>query len=199
MEQVPISWIEHYAYCPRQWGLIALEAVFDDNELTARGHIVHRVADLPGGVTRPGVRIERALPLWSSRLGLHGKADVVEFRSGVPFPVEYKAGSRAERPAILQLAAQAVCLEEMFDVEVGAGAIYLAAKRDRVVVELTSEIRRDVEATVREIRVALAASRVGIPADDARCGRCSLRQRCVPHLAHNRRRVSALVPGTYRP
>ena len=44
---------------------------------------------------RRGLRIERALPLWSDALGLIGKADVVEFEvDGTPYPVEYKHGSR---------------------------------------------------------------------------------------------------------
>ena len=105
---------------------------FDDNEWTVRGHLTHRVVDQPGGVSRSGVRTERALPLWSDELGLNGKADVVEFRGRDAYPVEYKAGKRVERPAVLQLAAQAVCLEEMFGIAVPVGALYLAALRERV-------------------------------------------------------------------
>ena len=198
LEQMSISWIEHFAYCERQWGLISIEQVFDDNESTVRGHLTHRFVDTPGGVSRPGVRAERALPLWSNRLGLYGKADLVEFRGDVVFPVEYKSGRRAERPAVLQLAAQALCLEEMLGVQVPEGAIYLAATRDRVTFEITEDVRQDLEQTVDRLRCAHRAGRLGEPVDDARCGLCSLRDRCLPSLVRHPQRVRTLAAGTYR-
>jgi CRISPR-associated exonuclease Cas4 len=73
----------------------------------------------PASETAKGVRVERALPLWHDALGLVGKSDVVEFLAGgVPYPVEYKHGSRNKAADIaacddIQLAAQAMCLEAM--------------------------------------------------------------------------------------
>ena len=198
LEQLPISWIEHFAYCPRQWGLIVVERVFDDNEWTVRGHLTHRVVDQPGGVSRSGVRTERALPLWSDRLGLTGKADVVEFRGAKIFPVEYKAGKRIERPAVLQLAAQALCLAEMFDTSVPAGALYLAALRERVPVEISPSIRDDLSRTVDQLRAAYSAGRLGDSVDDKRCKLCSLRDRCLPQLTKHRQSVAMLAASTYR-
>ena len=94
-DPITLSALQHWAYCPRQCGLIHLEQAFDDNLHTLRGQAVHATVDQPGVEVRAGLRIERALPLWSDALGLIGKADVVEFEpDGTPYPVEYKHGSR---------------------------------------------------------------------------------------------------------
>jgi uncharacterized protein (DUF433 family) len=112
-DPIPLSALQHWCYCPRQCALIHVEQVFADNLHTLRGQAVHRQVDQPGVETRAGLRVERALPVWSDRLGLIGKADVVEFEAdGTPYPVEYKHGSRNKAPWIaacddLQLAAQA--------------------------------------------------------------------------------------------
>src|SRR5438094_7747928 len=91
---IPISAIEHYSYCPRQCALIHIEQTFDENIYTLRGNLAHERVDQV--ITRydDTVRIERALPLWSRRLGLTGRADVVEFHDSIPYPVEYKLGKR---------------------------------------------------------------------------------------------------------
>ena len=114
-EALPLSALQHWAYCPRQCGLIHLEQAFDDNLHTQRGNAVHAQVDRPGFDLRRGLRVERALPLFSDRLGLVGKADTVEFEpDGTPYPVEYKHGRKREkRHDDIQLAAQAMCLEEM--------------------------------------------------------------------------------------
>ena len=90
-EQIPLSALQHWHYCPRQCGLIHLEQVFDENIYTLRGQALHAKVDQPSVETAKGVRVERALPLWHDALGLVGKSDVVEFLTGgVPYPVEYK-------------------------------------------------------------------------------------------------------------
>ena len=114
LEPITLSALQHWAYCPRQCGLIHLEQAFDDNLHTLRGQAEHARVDKPGVQSAKGVRVERALPLWHDALGLMGKSDVVEFLpDGTPYPVEYKHGSRHKAPAIaacddLQLAAQAL-------------------------------------------------------------------------------------------
>jgi len=118
MEQddfVMLSALEHYSYCPRQCALIHEEQSFAENLHTTRGNAVHSLVDLAGYELRAGVRIERALPLVCERLGLIGKADIVEFLpDSTPYPVEYKHGPRRQRTHDdIQLAAQALCLEEM--------------------------------------------------------------------------------------
>ncbi|MHB1201243.1 MAG: CRISPR-associated protein Cas4, partial [Polaromonas sp.] len=134
-EQISLSALQHWHYCPRQCGLIHLEQVFDENVHTLRGQAVHAKVDKPGVETAKGVRVERAMPLWHDELGLVGKADVVEFLpGGVPYPVEYKHGSRNKAADIaacddLQLAAQAMCLDAMLGKTVDEGAIYYATSK----------------------------------------------------------------------
>ena len=186
-DPVPLSALQHWAYCPRQCGLIHLEQAFDDNLHTQRGNAVHALVDQPGMELRKGLRIERALPVWSDQLGLIGKADVVEFEpDGTPYPVEYKHGSRHKAAAIaacddIQLAAQALCLEEMTGRPVSEGALYYASSRRRRVVCIDAALRATVVATATTVREALAQSRLPAPTTDVqRCKACSLRDRCQP-------------------
>jgi len=184
---LPLSALQHWAYCPRQCGLIHLEQAFDDNLHTQRGQALHKQVDQPGVEERKGLRIERALPVWSDALALIGKADVVEFEpDGTPYPVEYKHGSRHKAADIaacddLQLAAQAMCLESMTGRAVSEGALYYASSRRRRIVPITPELRAQVVETALAVRAMLAAGRLPPPTQDARrCKGCSLRERCQP-------------------
>ncbi len=125
-DYILISALQHYVYCPRQCALIHIEQTFEENLFTLRGQRLHERVNVPEYELIEGVRVERALPLWCHRLELTGVADVVEFTAdGTPYPVEYKSGPRKPRDADdVQLCAQAVCLEEMFNCPVPAGAIF---------------------------------------------------------------------------
>ena len=179
---IAISALQHYAYCPRQCALIHVEQVFDDNVYTARGQAVHRLVDTPGYEIKAGVKVERSLPLWSDRLGLIGKADVVEFHpGGGVFPVEFKHGRKREKiHDDIQLAAQAMCLEEMLNVTVPLGAIYHASSHRRREVAITSGLRDAVEATVNAVRQMMDARALPPPVNDERCRACSLIEACQP-------------------
>ena len=186
-DPVPLSALQHWAYCPRQCGLIHLEQAFDDNLHTLRGQAVHAQVDQPGVELRRGLRVERALPVWSDQLGLIGKADIVEFEpDGTPFPVEYKHGGRHKAPEIaacddLQLAAQALCLQEMTGRAVTAGALYYASSRRRRVVDIDVELLARVPAAASAVRAMLASGRLPPPTEDPRrCRGCSLHDRCQP-------------------
>lgn len=184
---VPISALEHYVYCPRQCALIHVEQTFDENIFTLRGRRVHERVDTPGDLAQHGVRVERALPLWSERLGLVGQADVVEFLpDGTPYPVEYKAGPRLARKADeVQLCAQAMYLEEMLGRTVLKGALYYYSSRRRREIEFTSELRRDVERVAHEVRELLNQINLPPPAADRRCKHCSLLDACLPFALMN--------------
>lgn len=186
-EPLPVSALQHWAYCPRQCGLIHLEQAFDENLHTLRGRAVHAAVDAPGVEIRAGLRVERALPLWSDRLGLIGRADVVEFEpDGAPHPVEYKHGSRHKAADIavcddLQLAAQAMCIEEMTGRAVRGGSLYYASSRRRRAVVVDVALRHRVEQAAVQVREMLATGRLPAPtADRRRCHGCSLRDRCQP-------------------
>jgi CRISPR-associated exonuclease Cas4 len=193
-EKVPLSALQHWRYCPRQCGLIHLEQVFDENIYTLRGQALHAKVDQPGVETAKGVRVERALPLWHDALGLLGKSDVVEFLAGgVPYPVEYKHGSRNKAADIaacddLQLAAQALCLQAMTGKTVNEGAIYYATSKRRRIVEITDQLRADVAQTADAIRQMLTDAELPPPlcSEQAakRCKACSLQERCQPQATH---------------
>lgn len=200
-DPIPISALQHWRYCPRQCALIHVEQAFDDNIHTARGHAVHATVDRVGEETRSGVRTVRALPLWSERLGLIGRADVVEFlHDGTPYPVEYKQGRR-RRHAFdeLQLAAQALCLEEMTGHAVPEGALFYAgsAKRSRVLID--ENLRREVERVVSDVRACLVSGQMPPPVNDERCTECSLRDRCQPEAMADRERLRVLRVRLFEP
>ena len=186
LDPIPLSALQHWAYCPRQCALIHVEQVFEENLFTQRGQALHKRVDDPGFELRDGLRIERALPLFCDRLGLVGKADVVEFMpDGTPYPVEYKHGSRHKRADIaacddLQLAAQALCLEEMFGKPVMEGALYYASSRRRRIVAVEADLRAKVESTVTAVRGVLQSCEMPPPLNDDHCRACSLRDLCQP-------------------
>jgi CRISPR-associated exonuclease Cas4 len=186
LDPIPLSALQHWAYCPRQCALIHVEQVFEENIFTQRGQALHTRVDDPGFELRAGLRIERALPLFCDRLGLVGKADVVEFLpDGTPYPVEYKHGSRHKRADIaacddLQLSAQAICLEEMFGKPVPEGALYYASSRRRRVVAINAELREKVVSTATAIRQLLQSGEMPPPLYDDHCRACSLRDLCQP-------------------
>ncbi|MCY3617218.1 MAG: CRISPR-associated protein Cas4 [Acidimicrobiaceae bacterium] len=197
---VPISAIEHYSYCPRQCALIHVEQTFEENVYTIRGHLAHRRVDAGEVETRPGIRVLRGIPLWSESLGLRGKADVVELRSGKPpFPVEYKVGRRRPPHADLQLCAQAICLEEMLGTEVPGGAIYSHVERRRYAVSFNSALRERTAALVEEIRMQLRHQLLPKAANDARCPPCSLVHACLPHVSAKPARLRGLQGALFRP
>ncbi len=196
---VLISALEHWSYCPRQCALIHLEQTYDENLYTLRGNRAHRLAHEEGVATERGVRVARGVPLWSDRLGLIGKADVVEWHGETPYPVEYKAGSRRTwGHEALQLCAQAVCLEEMLGLSVPAGAIYYHGSRQRREVELDSALRERLEEAIVTVRNLLAGTRLPEALHDARCPKCSLFDACLPDLSANPARVRGLHGALFR-
>ena len=204
-DPLPLSALQHWSYCPRQCALIHVEQVFEDNLFTQRGQALHKRVDDPGFEVRDGLRVERALPLFCDRLGLVGKSDVVEFLpDGTPYPVEYKHGSRHKRADIaacddLQLAAQALCLEEMFCRPVPEGALYYAISRRRRIVAVDTDLRAKVESAVSEVRRLLAAAVLPPPLNDDHCRACSLRDLCQPEAVARSLERSAVLDSLFEP
>jgi CRISPR-associated exonuclease Cas4 len=183
---VSLSTLNQYSYCPRRCYLIHAEGEFTDNVHTLRGTHEHERVDLERHEMSVGVRVEYALPVWNRRLGLTGKCDVVEFHpSGIVYPVEYKHGKRRRwMNDDLQLAAQAICLEEMLGIAVPRGAIYHQQSRRRREVEINDGLRQAVETATLEIHRLLATRKLPPPVEDRRrCPECSLRDICQPELA----------------
>lgn len=181
-DYVMISALQHYAYCPRQCALIHVEQTFEENLYTLRGQRVHEKVNTPGHELIEGIRVERALPLWSHQLGLTGIADVVEFLAdGTPYPIEYKSGPRKPRDADdIQLCAQAMCLEEMFQCSVPTGAIFYHASKRRRAVTFDQELRSLIVEITQAVRQLLTDDKIPPPVVDQRCGDCSLLDSCMP-------------------
>ena len=200
-DPVPLSALQHWIYCPRQCGLIHLEQQFEDNVHTARGQAVHHLVDTPGYEVKRGVRVERALPLWSDRFGLIGKADLVEFHpDGRIYPVEFKHGRKRGRiHDDIQLAAQAMCLEDMLGRPVPQGAIYHASSHRRREVDITEDLRALVRETADAIRAMLASGILPPPVNDARCRECSLREICQPELLAQQTQMDRLKQHLFLP
>ena len=202
-ELLPLSALQHLAFCARQCALIHVEGLWGENLLTAQGRVLHERVDLGGGEVRRGVRVEFGLALRSLRLGLAGKADCVEFRAGagagppVPCPVEYKRGKPKEHDAdLVQLCAQALCLEEMLGCAVPEGALFYAKPRRRSVVRFDAALRGRVEELAAALHALVAAGETPPPEFGKKCRACSLAQVCLPRTCGGRTgRAAAYVAG----
>jgi CRISPR-associated exonuclease Cas4 len=187
---VMISALEHYSYCPRQCALIHMEQTFNENIYTMRGRRVHETVDRALPEIREGVKIERGLPLWSGRLGLVGRADVVEFHGEIPYPVEYKVGPRRPwKHAEIQVCAQALCLEEMMGCPVPRGAVYHHGSRRRKELVFDEGLREQVEEMVEAVRRTTKASPLPLVLNDRRCDNCSLIDSCLPSVIAEKRKL----------
>ena len=209
---IPLSALQHLLYCERQCALIHVEQLWAENSLTVEGRHLHQKADKGKGQARAGLRVTRALPLRSLRLGLIGKADVVEFRggsdegtkrrsdegeasgaasAGIPYPIEYKRGRPKSHDADrVQLCAQALCLEEMLGVAVPAGALFYGRTRRRVEVVFDAPLRQLTEETARRVHELFTSRRTPPAVRDKKCERCSLRHLCLPEAMSRREPAS---------
>lgn len=186
IDALAISGLQHLAFCPRQWGLIHLEQAWAENRLTAEGRILHERTDLPGQQRRCNVRIVRGMQLEHRRLRMTGTADVVEFRPA-PFPVEYKRGKRKPNDCdLVQLCAQALCLEEMLQQAVPGGAIFYGEPRRRLDVAFTPELRQRTEQLALEMHRLYAARITPMAQPGLHCRNCSLVDVCLPSVTDRR-------------
>ncbi|PKL57001.1 MAG: CRISPR-associated protein Cas4 [Methanomicrobiales archaeon HGW-Methanomicrobiales-6] len=196
-ELLALSGIQHFCFCRRQWALIHVERQWEENLRTVEGHLVHKRVDDPYFTeSRGDVVISRAFPLASYTLGLYGVADVVEYirsENGLSLPgheglwtmrpVEYKRGKpKIDERDEVQLCAQAMCLEEMFNVHIDRGDFYYNEIRRRVPLLLSAELRDKVRLLSEEMHV-LFRKGVTPPAEvSKKCNLCSLQNVCMPKL-----------------
>ncbi|MBQ0721360.1 MAG: CRISPR-associated protein Cas4 [Gammaproteobacteria bacterium] len=199
---IMISALQHYSYCPRQCALIHQEQTFTENVYTLRGQRVHKRVDEPGTSIEDGIQIERALPLQHKGLGLIGKADVVEvLADGSYCPVEYKHGpKRKKQHDDIQVAAQAMCLEEMTGKPVPMGVIYHYSSRRRREVPIDAALRQRVKETVLAVRQLLTSDKLPPPVTDPKlCKACSLYEVCQPVLLSSHGRLEKLAKNLFHP
>jgi len=196
-ELLPLSGIQHFVFCRRQWALIHVERQWQENRLTVEGKLLHKRADDPFfSEKRKGVITARAVPVASYSLGFTGICDVVEFTvspEGVqlpgrdemylPAPVEYKRGKEKRNHSDeAQLCAQAICLEEMLAVSIPVGYLYYGKTRQRVAVELTSELRELVYKNAAEMHTLFKRGYTPRVKPSKACRSCSLEDICLPKL-----------------
>lgn len=214
-ESIPISALQHFLFCPRQCALIHVEGLWAENRLTVEGSRLHRRAHAdelgPRGArraeSRPGVRVTRGLSLVCDALGIHGKADVVEFHdppresaqpglpepspvSPIPFPIEYKRGRPKKHDADrVQLCAQALCLEEMLKLPPGGvplGAIFYGQTRRRLDVAFDDALRARTLDTIERCRAMIESGQTPRAVREEKCDRCSLVNLCLPVVTQER-------------
>jgi len=184
-ETLMLSALQHYAYCPRQFALIHVEQVWEDNRFTAEGNLLHERVDSGVSEQRRNIRFERGVLLESRLYQLKGKMDLLEIEQGDPpryFPVEYKRGKpKVEDWDRIQICAQALCLEEMRDVVINEAALWYCEVRRRETVVLDESLRRTTRETIEDAHKLLASCKTPMPVvDKKRCRACSLRNLCTP-------------------
>src|SRR3989339_2287804 len=183
---IQLSALQHFMFCERQCALIHIEQLWSENLFTAEGRIMHDKVDTANRESRGSIRIEYGVPMRSLRLGLIGKADVVEFHrkndgTWLPFPVEYKRGKpKADDCDKVQLCAQAICLEEMLSTSIPAGALFYGQTRRRLDVVFDEALRHETEEAACRARDLIASGRTPPPVYEKRCESCSLMADCLP-------------------
>lgn len=197
-ELLSISALSHLMFCERRCALIHIEWLWAENSLTLEGRHLHAKADSGKTDSRGGLRTARGLPLRSFHLGLIGKADLVEFHPSpagdTPFPVEYKRGKpKKDGSDLVQLCAQALCLEEMLQIAVPAGAIFYGRTRRRMEVMFDEPLRHLTLNTIRRLHELIASRRTPSAHREKKCERCSLRFLCMPDVLDGSESASRYV------
>ncbi|MGI6562827.1 MAG: CRISPR-associated protein Cas4 [Clostridia bacterium] len=200
-DYLQLSGIQHFAFCRRQWALIYIENMWTENVYTIEGHIFHESAH--GGKLsekRKGLIISRGMPVSSSKLGITGICDVVEFHevdNGItlhgrrgkykPVIIEYKKGRPKKHNADrLQLCAQAMCLEEMLACTINEGYMFYGEIKHREDVIFTSELKNEVCSIVEEMHMLMQRKHTPRVKTGNKCKSCSLANLCLPVLNENK-------------
>lgn len=250
---LPLSGIQHFAFCRRQWALIHIEQAWSENIFTMQGALMHeRVHDEELRERRGDLIIIRGLRVHSWSLGLTGICDAVEFHrannigaknihttsspcvhndsqplgetksegpiwpknsanycetindgstapfstatplngeSGLwcPIPIEYKKGkSKIDDIDRLQLCAQAICLEEMLQVDIPQGYLYYDTTKSRERVPFDNDLRTQLNDISHEMHAYYARQYTPRVKPFAACRSCSLADLCIPKMPQAR-------------
>ncbi|MDD1772299.1 MAG: CRISPR-associated protein Cas4 [Methanomassiliicoccales archaeon] len=187
-ELLSLSGIQHFFFCKRQWALIHVEQSWQENKRTAEGRVVHKIVDDPDfHEVRNGIRTLRSVKVASKRLGLFGICDQIDVSEGAEGmsmqPVEYKVGKpKSDDRDRVQLCAQCICLEEMYNTHISTAFLYYHDTRRRNEVEMTEDLRNITERTAEEMRALYEEGVTPPPVKSRRCDNCSLIDICVPEL-----------------
>jgi CRISPR-associated exonuclease Cas4 len=201
-DMLMLSGIQHFRFCPRQWALIHIEQQWDDNHLTVEGKIMHKRADDPFYRQKCGDYISlRSVSIASHELGFYGITDVVELHPAeddknvithphypglwTPYPVEYKHG-RPKRNEVdeIQLATQAMCLEELYGIRIGYGALFYGETQHRIEISITEELRDIVRSCAKQMHDIFRIGKIPEITAGKYCGKCSLKNICMPETVN---------------
>ena len=196
-----LSGIQHYMFCPRQWALIHIEQQWADNRLTTEGQLLHKNVDNPFYRQKNGDTITlRSLHIASKRLGLYGITDAVELIPSdspedsithnrypgywKPYPVEYKRGhSKPDERDEVQLAAQAMCLEEMYGINIPYGALYYDEVKHRETIAISEGLRKTTQQCAKQMHDIFKSGIMPKPVKASHCRNCSLKDICMPEMS----------------
>ncbi len=197
-----LSGIQHFAFCRRQWAMIHIEQQWKENDRTTAGELMHKKAHEEGAFEKRGnLLIARGMRISSRELGMSGQCDVVEFHrdeNGINLfgyegqwdivPVEYKRGRPKENQADeLQLCAQAICLEEMFQAKIPRGYLFYGENRRRTEVAFLEELRGEVFRYSKEMHDLFGRGNTPKAKPTKQCSACSLMDLCLPKLQKTER------------
>ncbi|QTA93777.1 CRISPR-associated protein Cas4 [Desulfonema magnum] len=194
-----LSALQHIIFCERQCALIHIEQVWAENLFTAEGKILHERVDSGESESRGRVKIEYALPIRSLELGVIGKADVVEFhyatkksqRISQVKPVEYKRGKpKADNCDKVQLCAQAMCLEEMLDIEIPDGDLFYGKQRRRQNIIFDNELRTETRDAAKRLHDLIRSGLTPPAVYTQKCRSCSLLTFCLPKISGKNKNVN---------
>lgn len=207
-ELLSLSGIQHYYFCKRQWALIHVEQQWAENRATMEGKVIHEKADDPFFTeSRKNTFISRAIPLVSYNLGFYGIADIIEFtkseagvkvkdREGkwIPNIVEYKRGKpKQDERDIVQLVAEALCLEEMLSYRISSADFFYNETKRRIKIEITEVLRNRVIDLACEMH-KIYELKITPKADNGKhCKSCSLVDICMPRLTSKKVNVANYI------
>lgn len=199
-DMLMLSGIQHFMFCPRQWALIHIDQQWEENRLTMEGNLLHTNVDNPSYRQKNGDTITlRSVSVASKELGLYGITDAVELiptangEKGIqhklypgcwkPFPIEYKRG-KPKRSAIdeVQLAAQVLCLEDMYDIHIEYGALYYGETKHREVIHINQTLRDQTIECAKEMHRVFQMGIIPKASKGKYCKNCSLVDICMPDL-----------------
>ncbi len=202
-ELLPINLLQHWRFCQRQCGLLALDNIWQDNVLTTSGMLFHEVVHRPDEECDDGLHIVRGMRIASFRYGITGICDVVEIDDDSGnrniLPIEYKVGApKRDRSDDVQLCAQALCLEEMMDCTIRHGAFFYGKTRRRLLIELDDALRAETLETIAAVRAMLQSGQLPPARYEPKCLSCSLLDLCQPK-AQNTKRLERYMHELYNP
>lgn len=199
-DMLMLSGIQHYMFCPRQWALIHIDQQWQENKLTVEGDLLHNNVDNPFYRQKNGETITlRSVSVASKKLGLYGITDAVELKSTedvsnaishpsypgywLPYPIEYKRGhSKPDERDEVQLAAQVICLEEMYGIHIFTAALYYGETRHREVIAISDKLRELTYRLADEMHCVYLKGDIPKAIMRPHCKSCSLFDICLPQL-----------------